>query len=195
MSDGDLRPGGRDAGPVVRYFLAVPKTIIASLILVSIALNFVNVVARYAFGDPIAWAEEVMIFIMIWCVFIGAILVSWDGSHLKMDLISVTLRAPWKQALNSVTTAVMLGICGFVALQSYDASMLFARLGQKSVVAELPMAIAHGAITLGFLALTVVVAVRFRSYVVGSFGAGSGISFGGGPPAKPDEPADTKGGG
>jgi TRAP-type C4-dicarboxylate transport system permease small subunit len=187
MSDGEEPQGGRETSPFVRRFLAVPKAIIASLILVSIAINFVNVVARYAFGDPIAWAEEIMIFIMIWCVFIGAILVSWDGSHLKMDLFSVTLPSPWKEILNFVTTAVMLAICGFVALQSYDASMLFARLGQKSVVAELPMVIAHGAITLGFFALTIVVAVRFRRYVAGSFGTGSGISFGGGPPAKPGD--------
>jgi TRAP-type C4-dicarboxylate transport system permease small subunit len=192
MSDGVERQGGRETSPFVRHFLAVPKAIIASLILFSIALNFVNVVARYAFGDPIAWAEEIMIFIMIWCVFIGAILVSWDGSHLKMDLLSATLRTPWKETLNFAMTAVMLVICGFVALQSYDASMLFARLGQKSVVAELPMVIAHGAITIGFFALTIVVAVRFRRYVVGSFGVGSGISFGGGPPPKPDEPAGAK---
>ena len=76
------RPGWTGKRDVMRLitakFMTVPRVIIGALILFSIALNFANVIGRYVFFSSIIWAEEVMIFIMVWCVFIGAILVSYD---------------------------------------------------------------------------------------------------------------------
>ena len=72
----------------VARLMAVPRFLVAALILTSIAINFANVIGRYVFFSPIIWAEEVMIFIMVWCVFIGAVLVTWDGRHLRMDLLA-----------------------------------------------------------------------------------------------------------
>ena len=60
----------------------------ALLFLVAVAINIINVIARYVFSDPIFWAEEVLIFIVIWTVFIlvaGSI--TYRGAHLNMDLI------------------------------------------------------------------------------------------------------------
>ncbi len=163
------RPGG-----VARGLLAVPKIIIGVLILGSIGLNFVNVIARYVFLAPIPWAEEVMIFVMIWCVFMGVILVAWDGTHLRMDLLSAILPSPWKEIVNFVTWASAVGICAFVSVQSWDATSLFARMGAKSVIAGIPMVVPHAAITLGFICLTIVFVVRVRQYLTGRFDAQAG---------------------
>ena len=167
-------PSGTRPGAVARCLLAVPKLLIGALILVSILLNFANVVARYLFLSPIPWAEEIMIFIMIWCVFMGVILVAWDGTHLRMDLLSSTLPSPWKETVNFVTWASAVGICGFVSVYSWRATELFDRMGAKSVIAGIPMVVPHAAITLGFVALTVVYLVRVRQYLSGRFDAGSG---------------------
>ena len=147
--------------------MAIPRIVIGTLILFSIALNFANVIARYLFFAPILWAEEVMIYIMVWCVFMGSILVSWDGRHLKMDLISSSLRAPLKQWINGFAVMVFLVACGFVAVQSYKAVSLFTRLGQESTVAGIPMTIPHSALLIGFLLMIVGVAVRCGDHISG----------------------------
>ncbi len=167
-------PAGARPGVVARWLLAVPKLVIGVLILASIGLNFANVVARYVFLAPIPWAEEIMIFIMIWCVFVGVILVAWDGAHLRMDLLSSTLPSPWKEIVNFVTWAASVGICAFVAVHSWRATALFERMGAKSVIAGVPMVVPHAAITLGFVALTVVFVVRVRQYLSGRFDAQAG---------------------
>jgi TRAP-type C4-dicarboxylate transport system permease small subunit len=167
-------PSGSRPGVAARWLLAIPKLIIGALILASIVLNFANVIARYLFLAPIPWAEEIMIFIMIWCVFVGVILVAWDGTHLRMDLLSSILPSPWKEIVNFVTWAAAVGICGFVAVQSWDATALFDRMGAKSVIAGIPMVVPHAAITLGFVALTVVFVVRVRQYLTGRFDAQAG---------------------
>lgn len=150
--------------------MTVPRVILGSLILFSIVLNFANVIGRYVFFSPIIWAEEVMIFIMVWCVFIGAILVSWDGRHLKMDLLSSKLKPPWKQMVNTFSLAVFLVVCGVVATQSYKVVTLFARFGQESTVAGIPMVIPHSALLIGFGLMTLGVAVRYRAHISGRLG-------------------------
>ena len=151
--------------------MAVPRAVVAVLILTSIAINFANVIGRYVFFSPIIWAEEAMIFIMVWCVFIGAILVTWDGRHLRMDLLATVMPSPWREIVNAVAAVAFLAITGLVVSQSWQAVVLFAELGQKSNTAEIPMVVPHAALLIGFAAMFLCVAVRFRAYVTGRLGS------------------------
>lgn len=148
--------------------MAVPRALIAALILASIALNFANVIGRYVFLSPIVWAEEAMIFIMVWCVFIGAVLVTWDGRHLRMDLFATMIPSPWREAVNAVAVVAFLLTAGLVVVQSWQAVMLFANLGQVSNTARIPMVVPHAALLVGFGLMFLCVAVRFRAYVAGT---------------------------
>ena len=147
--------------------MAVPRFVIAALILISIAINFANVIGRYVFFSPIIWAEEVMIFIMVWCVFLGAVLVTWEGRHLRMDLLASAIPSPWREIVNSIAATGFLLVAGLVVSQSWLAVSLFAELGQKSTTAGVPMLIPHSALLIGFALMVVCVAVRFRAYVSG----------------------------
>lgn len=152
-----------------RVMLSAPRFIIGCLILVSVVINFANVIGRYFFQSSIVWAEEAMIYIMIWCVFIGAILVSWEGRHLKMDLFSSTLPERWKRITNLFATLLFVFIVALVAYYSYQVTSLMNKLGQKSVVANLPMVIPHAAVTIGFILMLVAVAVRLRFHIEGNY--------------------------
>ena len=151
----------------MRHVLLVPKIIIGALILFSIALNFANVVARKLFSTPIVWAEEVMIFIMIWCVFVGAILVTWDWAHLGMDLFVARLRGASRRIIEGLTALLTLVVAGFVGWQSWQAASMFGRMGQQSVVAGIPMVVAHAALALGFVSIAAIVAWRLWRVVIG----------------------------
>ena len=67
--------------------LGAIRAVLGTLILAGVALNFANVVGRYVFFQPIIWAEEVLVFIMIWCVMLGATVVTWENQHLRMDAV------------------------------------------------------------------------------------------------------------
>ena len=80
------------------------------------ALNFANVVGRYVFFKPIIWAEEVLVFIMIWCVMLGATLVTWENQHLRMDAVHHLTPPRARRWLNLVSTLVFLAAAGFVLM-------------------------------------------------------------------------------
>ncbi|MDE0275495.1 MAG: TRAP transporter small permease [Defluviicoccus sp.] len=147
--------------------VTLPRLIIGSLILFGIAVNFGNVLGRYLFLAPIVWAEEIMIYSMVWMVFIGAVLVSWDGHHLKMDFFSIMMPSPFKEIMNFTGVACFLLVCIFVLPQTFTVTELMYRLDQRSVVAEIPMVIPHFAILLGFIMMFVVIVWRFRRLIKG----------------------------
>ena len=52
------------------------------------------------FSDPIFWAEEILIFIVIWGVFFVAGSITYRGAHLNMDLIYSAMSPLWKRIIN-----------------------------------------------------------------------------------------------
>lgn len=137
--------------------------------LAGVAINFANVVGRYLFGRPLFWAEETMVFITIWGVFVGIAAIAYNGDHLNMDLFSQAIRGRWRIALNAAVAGTLLGCCIFVAAQSFQVVMLFAHAGQVSVAAGIPKAIPHAALAVGFVLTAAAVLVRIRSYLAGKF--------------------------
>lgn len=137
--------------------------------LAGVAINFANVVGRYAFGHALFWAEETMVFITIWGVFIGMAVIAWRGEHLSMDLFSAAVRGRARLALNGLIAATLVACCLFAAVQSWQVTTLFAQASQVSVSAGIPKAIPHAALLVGFTLTAAAVVVRLRAYLTGRF--------------------------
>lgn len=153
----------------VEFFLVkIPRAIVGTAILVGIAINAANVAGRYLFLSPIIWAEEILIYIMVWTVFLGAVLVTWDGRHLKMDFFLVTMAQPYKRIMALLSTIAVVVVCAFVVPQAWTVFSLMYRLDQRSVVAEIPMAIPHFALVFGFAMMVIAVVYRFRLHASGN---------------------------
>lgn len=126
--------------------------------LADVALNGANVIGRYVFGKPIFWAEEVMVYLSIWGVFIGMIPVAYKGEHLCMDLFSAHLKGNPKKVLEGVIGAVLVICCVYTAAQSLTIVQMFAATGAVTTAAGLPKSVPHFALLLGF-GLTAVAAI------------------------------------
>ena len=129
---------------------------LAALTFAITVLGFANVLARNLFSAPLAWADEVMVYLMVWGVFLGAIVVTLRREHLNMDILYLSVRPSiqrWLTIAGAVGLAVVLGI---VAWSSIQFLLTMWRLGNRSVAANIPMVIPHGALTLGSIAMALV---------------------------------------
>jgi TRAP-type C4-dicarboxylate transport system permease small subunit len=156
---GDLRP------MIARALVALPRLIVGTLFLLSLLLNFANVIARYLFSSPIMSAEEILTYSMIWCIFLGAVLVTWEGRHLRMDLVFIVCSPGLRRWLSLVGLVVFMAVCLTVALASIEVVTLVSRNGERSVVAEIPMVVPYIVLPLGFGLMSVAVMLRFRALV------------------------------
>jgi TRAP-type C4-dicarboxylate transport system permease small subunit len=110
-----------------------------------------------------------MVFIVIWFVFIGAIAVTFNGAHLRMDLVSARLPGRWKTIVNVATAVTFLVLGVFMIPQSFEVISFLAQADQVSVTAGVPKEIPHSAILVGFVFMVLAVAVRLRAYITGRF--------------------------
>jgi TRAP-type C4-dicarboxylate transport system permease small subunit len=156
--------------PVGQFcFVRLPYLITGTLFLGAIAVNIANVIGRYIFSAPIFWAEEVLVFIIVWSVFLAAATITYRGEHINMDLFYAKFPVMWKWIVNTVIAAAFIVATSIVTVQSYKVVELYVRTGDKSVAADVPLIIPHAAILVGFALMLVAVVIRLPSYIKGDF--------------------------
>jgi TRAP-type C4-dicarboxylate transport system permease small subunit len=145
-------------------FEEVPTIVASVLLLVAVGVNFSNVIGRYLFSVSLFWAEEAMIFLVIWAVFLGAIAVTFRGEHLNVDILSAAL----PQSVQPVLSAVIGSVCFFLFLyMSWQASLvitILVRNDQRSIALDIPMAIPQAALFVGFGASAIALLVRMAMW-------------------------------
>ena len=91
-------------------FVTLPHWLLGCLMLAGVAISFSNVVARYLFGHAIFWAEEVLVFVAIWGVFIGMAAAARRNDHLYLVEITKRLKGPKRTFMESFNRLVVLGV-------------------------------------------------------------------------------------
>ena len=156
--------------PTLQFcFVRVPHVITGVIFLTACAINIANVIGRYVFSYPIFWAEEVLVFMVVWAVFLSAVAITFNGAHLSMDLFYARLKAPWRQIVNGMIVASLLVCTLFAAAQSYKVVTLYIHNGSVSTAAEIPLYIPHAALLVGFSLMALAVIVRLKDYLNGKF--------------------------
>ncbi|MDB5532251.1 MAG: hypothetical protein JWO28_566 [Hyphomicrobiales bacterium] len=150
-------------------FVKIPHVIAGALFFAGVAINIFNVVARYVFASPVFWAEEILVFIVIWTVFLVAGTVTYRGAHLNMDLIYSGMNRHWKLAVNSAILVSLIACTSFAAFQSAKIVMLHYRNHGVTAATDIPLWIPISALLFGFSFMALAAIVRFRSYLTGKF--------------------------
>jgi TRAP-type C4-dicarboxylate transport system permease small subunit len=138
------------AGAAKLVLRDVPRLAIGMILLLCIGINAANIIGRYAFLAPLPWAEEVLSFLIIWAVCLGASAVTYDRRHLAMDVF-VSLYPQWmRRVLEGLILLTVIGFSGFAAIQAWKIVAIMARNGQVSITAEIPMTVPYFGFVVGF---------------------------------------------
>ena len=95
----------------VSWLLVITRTIAGICLLGSVAINFANIIGRYFFSVSIPWAEEIMLFLMVGCVFTGCCAVAWEGRQIRMDVVLGMLPAKARSLLELLSELVLIATC------------------------------------------------------------------------------------
>ncbi len=173
MSEVHDSPPARPVAPqasVARFILVqIPHVVCGVLLLAAVAINVANVVGRYVFSAPVPWAEEALIYIIVWGVFISIGSITYQGLHLRMDLLVLGASKQLKMFLGGLTAVLILACSIFVMTQTSKIVQLYLGSGETSMGAKIPLFIPHSALLVGFALMAVAIVIRFRSYLTGKF--------------------------
>ena len=144
----------------VRWLLMVTRTVSGICLLASVAINFVNIVGRYFFSVSIPWAEEIMLFLMVGCVFTGCCAVAWEGRQIRMDVVVSMLPEKVRDFLALLAELAMIATAAAVTVFAWPVISQLAAFDERSQAANFPLVIPQAMIPIGYSLMAILVAVR-----------------------------------
>lgn len=143
-----------------RRIIRAAEFVSAGCLLAACAINFTNIIGRYFFHAPIVWAEEIMQFLMIAGVFLGAPMVTLKRAHISMDMILMIFPARFRTLLDVVGQLALVAVCCTVIWLGIPVIIQFINFGQLTDAAAIPVAIPQSVIPIGLSLMVIAVLVR-----------------------------------
>ena len=136
------------------------RAIATATLLAAVALNIANVVGRYFLDAPIAWAEEVMLFLQVGVVFLGAVAVSREGRHIRMDVAVDLLPPAPRRIFAYLAGLVEIAVAATITWLAVPLVRMLWEFDQRSQAADLPVWIPQGLVPLGFSLIAIATVAR-----------------------------------
>jgi C4-dicarboxylate transporter DctQ subunit len=149
------------------FWDAIERTLVGMLGLLAIVVGLVQVIGRYFFPQyAISWAEEVIVYLIVWGVMIiSSQLVRTDG-HVRPDLI-LRLVPPagqrWMEAFNCVVALVFCFGMIWYGWQIVDTSLLLDERSSSDL--QFPMWLYYASLPAGGVLMTVRYLIRLYRYL------------------------------
>ncbi|MGZ3291112.1 MAG: TRAP transporter small permease [Xanthobacteraceae bacterium] len=145
------------------------QTLVGVFGLVALAFALWQIVSRYFFPrQSISYAEEVIVYLLIWAIMIvSSQLVRTDG-HVRPDLVLNVVPAGvarWMEVLNCVAAIVFCGALVWYGRQVVDIALLIDERSASDL--RFPMWIYYAALPVGGLLMLIRYVIRLAGMVTG----------------------------
>jgi TRAP-type C4-dicarboxylate transport system permease small subunit len=140
--------------------LAFTRSVSAICLMASVLINFANIIGRYFFSVSIPWAEEIMLFLMVGCVFTGCCAVAWQGRQIKMDVLVSLLPPALRHLLALLSELVMIAASIMVTLFALPVISNLWAFDERSQAANFPLVIPQAMVPIGYMLMGLLVAIR-----------------------------------
>jgi len=144
----------------VNGLLAMTRAIAVVLLSLSVVLNFANIIGRYFFSVSISWAEEIMLFLMVGCVFFASCAVAWQGRQIRMDVVIAMLPPKIREALDALAELTFIAAAIAVTYFAWPVIQQLAEFDERSQAANFPLVIPQAMVPIGFTLMGMLVVIR-----------------------------------
>ena len=144
----------------VRWLLTFTRAAAGIFLISSVAINFANIIGRYFFSVSIPWAEEIMLFLMVACVFTGCCAVAWEGRQIRMDVIIAMMPAKVHDLFHLLSDLVLIAAAAAVTAFAWPVITQLAAFDERSQAADFPLVIPQAMVPVGYTLMALLVAVR-----------------------------------
>lgn len=134
------------------FVLHIEEIIAVVAISVMLCSIFFNVIMRYAFRSPTAWADELAMICLAYVTFVGGAAAYKKNLHFGIDILVDRLPMAGKTVLRQLINLVFIGLFAYVTYLGYDlyqgAVKVFNYSGWSYKIMD-------AALPLGFLSMTI----------------------------------------
>lgn len=141
--------------------LRFAESLCAVLILaIGIVVSY-EVIARWVFGAPTIWAQEIAVYLLIACAFFGFAPTMQAGEHIQIDLLAKRLRERARLIVELIVCLCIAAYAGIAAWGGYEMVAQSFRYGRKSLtLLAVPVWIPQLVLPIGMVMLAIVVLAK-----------------------------------
>ncbi|MFA5596169.1 MAG: TRAP transporter small permease [Pusillimonas sp.] len=143
------------------------RAVLAILLMVAVLLCCVNIFFRYFFNISYLASDELQVFAMVAIAFLGAISISSERQHLRMDVLVHAAPRSVKRILGVFEAVITAGAAGVMAWASYGFVQRIYMMDQRSSMADLPMWLPHGTVLVCFGSIALIAVLRIPQLLAG----------------------------
>lgn len=140
---------------------------LAFVLMAMVLLCCTNIALRYFFGTSYLAADELLVFGMVAIAFLGAISISSERQHLRMDVLVHAAPPAVKRLLGVLESLVTAGAAGFMTWASAGFVQRVYAMDQRSSMADLPMWLPHGTVLVCFGSIALIAVLRIPQLLAG----------------------------
>ncbi len=132
--------------------LHIEEIISGIAIAIMMCAIFLNVIMRYVFRNPTAWADELAVICLAYVTFVGGAAAYKKNLHFGIDVLLDRLPVNIRMIIRQLTNFVFIVMFGFVTVMGYR---LFASAVKVFNYSGWSYKIMDAALPLGFLSMTI----------------------------------------
>lgn len=129
-------------------------------------LVLAEVILRYVLKHPLMGIEELTTMIGMWAFFTGAVIGSYERSHVKAEVVQVffTENSRGLIIVRAVCAFIALGLACYVSIWGYDYLVWGIQMDVRSGTLFIPMVYSQSAISLGVMIMAFYFLIEFIDY-------------------------------
>ena len=148
-----------------RIIFNLDEYLMISMLAVSTALIFAQVVMRYVFGYSLSWSEELARYMFVWQTWVSTGYAVKKRRHIRItslvDLTTGTTRA----LLELIVLAIWFAFSVFLGYESLGLCGMLYNQGQTSTAIGLPMWIAYLSVPVGSIIMAYQIVREFARFL------------------------------
>jgi TRAP-type C4-dicarboxylate transport system permease small subunit len=138
---------------LVHWMSLTEQTLAALFLFVIVSTMGAQVFARYFFGSPFSWSEEVSRMALIWMSFMAAAFVMAQQRHITVDVLSHRLSVRGQLWLECLSHIIVAGTCLMLLIGGLHFVWYMGKVGTPSL--EIPKSLWYGAVSVGMLLMSI----------------------------------------
>lgn len=133
----------------IRWMILGEQSLASLFLFLIVSTMGAQVFARYFFGAPISWSEEVARLALIWMTFIAASFVMAEGRHITVDVLSPRLSLRGQLWMECFSHGIVTATCLLLFVGGIRFVWYVGKVGSPSL--GIPMSWWYGAVGVGLL--------------------------------------------
>lgn len=143
------------------------ETVLCVLLVIMTVVLGIQIIARYVFGNSLAWSEELVRYLFVWSAFLGVPYCIRRGTSIKVDQFREFLPISVQKSLAYIDKIIIFVLFLIITMFSFDVIRSTYISGQTSAAMGIPMWIVQSSVFVGSVLSMIRIFQNFLDLVKG----------------------------